>query len=186
MVKCMQVGHHEWLDNLLVHKPRPHEPGMIQPRKETALDHEVKRNPRDQEAHDVLHDRKQREDDPVGKPLRVVSRVGGVNGLEGHVGGVGEGEDVRNQLASPEAVNDGGEDHDSEEEEVNFRLSGFLFEVTKPVILTCRGVGGQKIVQFLNYLLDLRVRHGWLFLRGDGLRERGARAEAGRGGQRAF
>lgn len=80
---------------------------MIQPREEAALDHEVKWDPRDQEAHHVLHDRKKRENDPVSEPLRVVCGFGGVNGLERHVGGVGEGEDVGNQLHPPKAVNDG-------------------------------------------------------------------------------
>lgn len=95
LLKCLQVRHNEWLDNLLVNKPSSHEPGMVQPQEKATLNHIIKWNPCNQKAHDILHNWKRCKDNPICEPLRIVLGIGRVNGLEGHIRGVSEGEDVR-------------------------------------------------------------------------------------------
>jgi len=65
---------------------------MIQPNKETNLQHKVKRNAIRQRSNSSLQNRKERKDNPVSKPLCILGRISGVNGLERHVGGVEEGD----------------------------------------------------------------------------------------------
>lgn len=111
---------------------------MVQPGEESALDHEVERDPARHEAHDVLHDGEEREHNPIREPLRVVGGVSRVDGLERHVGGVGEGKNVGHQLHPAHAVDHGAEEGDEGEKEVHLRLTCLLLQVAETV---CGGEG---------------------------------------------
>lgn len=119
------------LDELFVHESRAKELGMVQPQEEGALDHIIKGNPFDQEAHDIFRNREEPEHHPVGEPLRIIDSFGRLDGLEGHVGGVCEPEEVSHQLHPAQGVNGGKYDPDDANEEVGLRLAGFLFEVAE-------------------------------------------------------
>ena len=119
------------LDNLIVYETRAEELGMVQPQEEKALDHVIKGDPLDQEAHGVFRNGEETEHHPVGEPLSIIDRLGRFDGLEGHVGGVRETEEVGHQLHPTHGVNDGCDNRDDAEEEVNLWLAGFLFEVAE-------------------------------------------------------
>lgn len=119
------------LDELLVHETRAKELRMVQPQEERALDHVIKGNPFDQEAHDVLRNREEPKHHPVGEPLRIIDSLGRLDGLEGHVGGVCEPEEVGHQLHPAQGVNGGKDERNDANEEVDLWLAGFLFEVAE-------------------------------------------------------
>ena len=104
---------------------------MVQPQEESTLNHVIKWNPLDKEAHYVFCNREEPKHHPVGEPLRVIDCLGRLDGLEGHIGGVSEPEEVGHQLHSAHGVNGGRDNGDDSEEEVNLRLAGLLFEVAE-------------------------------------------------------
>ena len=110
---------------------------MVQPHEEPNLNEIVERNPRHEEGRDVLHDRKDGEHHPVRQPLRVVGGLGRLDGLEGHVGGVDEGDEVRHQLHPAHGVDEGGDHGRKGEREVRLGLAGALLEVPEAV---CAGM----------------------------------------------
>ena len=119
------------LDELFVHDSRAKELGMVQPQEEGALDHIIKGNPFDQEAHDIFRNREEPEHHPVGEPLRIIDSFGRLDGLEGHVGGVSEPEKIGHQLHPSQGVNGGEDDPNDADEEVGLWLSSFLLEVAE-------------------------------------------------------
>mmetsp|Transcript_31355 Transcript_31355/g.41677 ORF Transcript_31355/g.41677 Transcript_31355/m.41677 type:complete len:171 (-) Transcript_31355:52-564(-) len=90
--KAIQIRNNIRLNNLRINQGSPEEFRMIQPNKETNLQHKVKRNAIRQRSNSSLQNRKERKDNPVSKPLCILGRISGVNGLERHVGGVEEGD----------------------------------------------------------------------------------------------
>ena len=106
---------------------------MIQPHEEPNLNEIVERNPRHEEGRDVLHDRKDGEHHPVRQPLRVVGGLGRLDGLEGHVGRVDEGDEVGDELGPADDVNEGGEDEADGQEEVDLGLAGLLLDFLQPL-----------------------------------------------------
>ena len=90
----IQAKKDDLLDNLTVHETRAKEFGMVQPQEESTLNHVIKWDPFDQEAHNVFCNREEPEHHPVGEPLGIIDSLGRLDGLEGHVGRVGEAEEV--------------------------------------------------------------------------------------------
>mmetsp|Transcript_1921 Transcript_1921/g.2486 ORF Transcript_1921/g.2486 Transcript_1921/m.2486 type:complete len:161 (+) Transcript_1921:248-730(+) len=90
--KAIQIRNNIRLNNLRINQGSPEEFRMIQPNKETNLQHKVKRNAIRQRSNSSLQNRKERKDNPVSQPLCILGRISGVNGLERHVGGVEEGD----------------------------------------------------------------------------------------------
>mmetsp|Transcript_34628 Transcript_34628/g.50747 ORF Transcript_34628/g.50747 Transcript_34628/m.50747 type:complete len:138 (-) Transcript_34628:328-741(-) len=90
--KTIQIRNNIRLNNLRINQGSPEEFRMIQPNKETNLQHKVKRNAIRQRSNSSLQNRKERKDNPVSKPLCILGRISGVDGLERHVGGVEEGD----------------------------------------------------------------------------------------------
>lgn len=67
--------------------------------------------------------------------MDIIDLVGSVNRLEGHVGGVGKSEEIRHEFAPTKGVNNHGEKRNDGDEEVHFRLTSFLFEVTEAICI---------------------------------------------------
>ena len=122
-----------------------HELGMVQPGEETNLEEEVEGNPGDEEAGALLHDGGEAEDDPVGQPLLVVGGAVGVDGLEGHVGRVDEGNEVGDELGPADDVDEGGEEEAKGQEEEGLGLAGLLLDFLEPFCCLCCGVEWSKV-----------------------------------------
>ena len=106
---------------------------MVQPGEEADLEEEVEGDPPDEDAGALLDDGGEAEDDPVREPLLVISGAVGVDGLEGHVGRVDEGDEVGDELGPTDDVNEGGEDEANGQEEVDLGLAGLLLDFLQPL-----------------------------------------------------
>ena len=106
---------------------------MVQPGDEADLEEEVEGDPPDEDAGALLDDGGEAEDDPVRKPLLVIGGAVGVDGFEGHVGRVDEGDEVGDELGPTDDVNEGGEDEADGQEEVDLGLAGLLLDFLQPL-----------------------------------------------------
>mmetsp|Transcript_13753 Transcript_13753/g.25911 ORF Transcript_13753/g.25911 Transcript_13753/m.25911 type:complete len:148 (+) Transcript_13753:381-824(+) len=129
---------------------------MVQPNKESHLDEEIKGDEIRDESTYVFHNGHEGKDDPVGEPLSVFGSIGAIDCLEGHVGGIDEGNKVGDEFASTEAVNDGGNDGEAEKEEVDFGVSSLLFNGLQFFILSQGGISLHEDINLLNGGNDLR------------------------------
>lgn len=134
-----EVGKEGGAEDLGVDDAGPHELGMVQPGEEADLEEEVEGDPPDEDAGALLDDGGEAEDDPVREPLLVIGGAVGVDGLEGHVGRVDEGDEVGDELGPADDVNEGGEDEADGQEEVDLGLAGLLLDFLQPF---CRCVDG--------------------------------------------
>lgn len=137
-----EVGKEGGAEDLGVDDAGPHELGMVQPGEEADLEEEVEGDPPDEDAGALLDDGGEAEDDPVREPLLVIGGAVGVDGLEGHVGRVDEGDEVGDELGPADDVNEGGEDEADGQEEVDLGLAGLLLDFLQPL---CCCVDGLKV-----------------------------------------
>jgi len=103
---------------------------MVHPDDDSGLDEEVHWDPVDDEAGHALYDGDAGEDDPVCEPLRGVLRevVGGFHALEGHVGGVEEADEIRDELHSSDQRGDGADQSNGAQEKVCLGVPRLLFQ----------------------------------------------------------
>ncbi len=99
---------------------------MVQPNEKCNLDDKVKGNEFSQEPGNTFGNGKEGVYHPIREPLRVISSIGRVNCLEGHVCGVDEGYEVGDESASSKHVKDRSNDGACKGEEVNLGVSSLF------------------------------------------------------------
>lgn len=115
---------------------------MVKPKEETALDVEVERNECSQNRCCRLHNREQRENHPIRKPLSVVGRVNRVDGLEGHVSGVEETHKIGDELCSANHPGENSEDACDQNKDDGLWDFELCFEILQAV---CRHDGEERV-----------------------------------------
>lgn len=101
---------------------------MVKPNKEADLDEKVKGDPGNEEGGTGFNNGGGAKDDPIREPLLVVGGAGRVDGLEGHICGVEEGDQVAHELATANEEDEAADEEAKGEEEEGLGLAGLFFQ----------------------------------------------------------
>lgn len=101
---------------------------MVQPDKKRKLNGEVERDPLRDKGESVLNDAHSAEKNPISQPLGIISGHAAIDSLEGCIGRIYEGDQVRYEFQTSNSVGKSAQGEDNEQEEVNLGISGLCLD----------------------------------------------------------
>lgn len=101
---------------------------MVQPNEEANLEEKVKWDPGNEEGGAGLYDGGSTENNPVCEPLLIIGGASRVDGLERHIRGVNEGDEIGHELGTTNEKNEAANEEAKGKEKERLGLSGLVFK----------------------------------------------------------